>query len=240
MIVASIGTIEPANVAGVGRDLQVIAEHRLRAVCAVASISAQDETGVRALFALPDRMVAAQLDALPQANAYRVGALGSAQNIDTVTRFLGRQPGAWIVVDPVMEATRGGSLYDGAAAAVIALRELITGAPVIVTPNLQEAASLTGMPVHDVTTMEAAGRDLVARGARAALVKGGHLEGEPIDVLIAGSGVHRFGAGRIAGEMRGRGCTLAAALACELARGSDLQTAVARAREYVRQQIAAS
>lgn len=239
-LVASIGTTHPWNIAGVGLDARVASEYGLPHVMAVAAVSAQDETGVHGVHAIPPQALQAQLDCLPdEVAAFRIGALVSTQSVRVVAAYLreraGRVP---VVVDPVMAATLGGELRADDSLAE-ALRDELLSLPVIVTPNAGEAAHLLGMNVCGESDLRAAGERFVERGACAALVKGGHLEGEPVDVLVTGENSIVLRGERLPGSMRGTGCTLAAALACELARGTDLATAAKAARAYVRAKIAA-
>lgn len=238
-VIASIGTTHPWNVAGVGADALVAAEYELRHVCAVAAVSAQDAGGVRAIGAIAADLLQAQLDALPdEVRVYRVGALATGENVRVVAEFL-RERSRPAVVDPVLSATLGGSLQidDDLAGA---LREVLLRLPVIVTPNLAECGSLLDLKAENVNEMILIAEQFVQRGASAALVKGGHLQGDPVDVLVSADGAQRFEGTRLPGSMRGSGCVLAAALACEIALGADLATAVAGARSFVREKIAAS
>lgn len=238
-LVVSIGTTHPLNVAGLGRDARVAAEYEVVHAMAVAAVSAQDEHGVRALFPIPDAVLRAQLGAidLARAGAVRVGALGNAENAAVAAAFLENESSP-VIFDTVMGSSAGGSLYAGNA--LQAVRLFLERVRPIVTPNVDEAQRLTGIAIASVDDAISAGEHLVSAGARAALVKGGHLPGDPIDVLVTASGVETFDGTRLAQKMRGTGCTLAMALACELALGRDLVTAVKGARAYVRANIARS
>lgn len=238
-MVVSIGTTHPLSLAGVGRDARVAHEYGVAHATAIAAISAQNERGVFDLFVLPPDVLRAQLDAIDitRAGAIRVGALGSIRNADVAAAAL-LHATAPIVFDPVMSASAGGSLYEGDA--LRAVRTFLSRVPVILTPNLDEAQTLTGMQIGSVDDMAAVGKEFVERGARAALVKGGHLSGDPVDVLVSTDGVETFADTRLAQRMRGTGCTLAMALACELALGRDLVAAVKGARACVRANIARS
>jgi hydroxymethylpyrimidine/phosphomethylpyrimidine kinase len=235
--VLSIGTTHPWNIAGIGLDVCVGAELGLRVLSVVAAVSAQDAAGVHALHAIPDADVDAQLAAIPwdRVGAIRIGALGSPGAVRTVAAAL-RDVARPVVVDPVIGATRGGRLADDATIDALA-GTLLTSPHAIVTPNLHEAAALLGRPVDRASMVEAA-EALRARGARAVLLKGGHLDGAPLDILSTADGVERFEGERIAGEMRGTGCVLAMALACALARGASLRDGVTSARGFVREKIA--
>lgn len=237
----SIGTSHPWNIAGVGLDARVAAHYDLPHAAAIAAISAQDAGGVRALEPVSSSMLQAQLDALPgPAGAYRVGALPEVQSVRTVARHLRSAAGAVpIVVDPVLRASLGGALHRDADLPDALIAEF-SACGAIFTPNLEEAAQLCGLEVRDAAAMERAGRMLIERGALAALITGGHLHGDPVDVLVTRSGVERLGGPRLPGSMRGAGCTLAAALTCRLALGADLRDAAAAAHAFVRERIAAA
>jgi hydroxymethylpyrimidine/phosphomethylpyrimidine kinase len=239
MIVLSIGTSHPWNVAGVGRDLVVGIRLGARVFTAVAAVSAQDAGGVRALHAIPVDVLRTQLETLPwdAAGAVRVGALATLENVRAVGAALGARPALPAVVDPVLSATRSGELTESRARRALT-EELATLPNVVLTPNLQEASAMLGVhPIRREAIGDAAAA-LQRRGAQAVLLKGGHLAGDPVDALATAAGVEIFTEPRIAGEMRGTGCTLAMALACELAGGTPLPHAVAAARAFVRAEIA--
>ena len=238
-IVISIGTTHPWNVAGTGRDLIVGLDRGVRVFTAVAAVSAQDAGGVTALHAVPVEVLRAELAALPwdSAGAIRIGALPTLANVHAVSALLRARPTIPAVVDPVFAASRGGELADPAARYAVR-DELATLPNVVLTPNLDEAADLLGsLPIERGSVGEAAAA-LQRRGANAVLLKGGHFDGDPVDALATASGVELFTEPRIAGSMHGTGCTLAMALAAELANGTPLRHAVQAARAYVRAEIA--
>lgn len=235
--VLTIGTTHPWNIAGVGLDLRVAAELRVRALTAIAAVSAQDARGLHALAPLPPRDLQAQLDAIPweTVGAVRVGALGSPQSVNVVADAL-RSREVAVVVDPVIETSAGGRLADDETVAAIAAR-FLTMPAAIVTPNVREAAVFLGEPVDRASAVRAAER-LRERGARAVLLKGGHLDGDPVDVLATAGETTLLESPRIEGGMRGTGCVLAMSLACALADGAALHEAVAFARRFVQTKIA--
>lgn len=239
MIVISIGTTHPWNVAGVGRDLVVGTELGARVFTAVAAVSAQDGSGVVAFRAVPADVFEAQLAALPwdAAAAVRVGALPASAAVRAVAGALAARPWLPAVVDPVFGASRGGELGDSSARSAVRY-ELATLPSVILTPNIPEAELMLGLPAIDRPGIGEAAAALRSRGAAAVLVKGGHLDGDPADALATADGVEMFSEPRIAGSMHGTGCTLAMALACELAAGKPIAQAVRAARAYVRAQLA--
>ncbi|HEY5257971.1 MAG TPA: bifunctional hydroxymethylpyrimidine kinase/phosphomethylpyrimidine kinase [Candidatus Baltobacteraceae bacterium] len=236
--VASIGTTHPWNVAGVGLDIVVGQTFGVEVMTAVAGVSAQDEGGMRALHAIPAAILRAQLETFPVdgLGALRIGALASAQNVGVVAAFVRAHPQIPAVVDPVVGASRGGRLADEPT--IAALRdELATLPSVILTPNLAEAALLLGIATIARDDLVARAAALRARGCRAVLLKGGHLEGDPVDVLATADAVELMTGKRVAGTMPGTGCALAMALACELARGLPLREAVESARAFVKGQL---
>lgn len=237
MTVLSIGTTHPWNVAGTGLDLRIGTELGVRVLSVIAAVSAQDARGVHALAPIAADMIRAQLDAIrwDLVDAVRVGALGSAAAVHEIARALAAAD-LPAVIDPVFTATGGGALADDATRVAIG-EELLPLRLAIVTPNLEEASALLGREIGRAQLIDAA-LELRSRGARAVLLKGGHLAGEPSDVLADADGVEMFAGGRIPGDMRGTGCTLAMALACALARGDGLREAVRFARSFVRERIA--
>lgn len=241
--VLSIGTTHPLNVAGIGRDLIVGSEYGCNVVSAVAAITAQDDRALQMLHVLPANVLEAQLGALDHVLAYamRVGALGSTENVGVVAMHLIARHPVWAVVDPVLQTSTGGALIDERGFAM--LGNTIGRIPnVILTPNLVEAAVLLGRDSIVRSEMEAAARELRARGCAAVLIKGGHLaDGDSlVDVLATEDGVECFEGARIAGSMQGTGCTLAMAIACELARGRDIRDAVIGGRAYLREKMTAN
>ncbi len=203
----------------------------------VAGVSAQDDRGVRAMHAIPATLVTAQLAALQGAPvaAYRIGALLDAATVRAVARHL-RRASVPVVYDPVFAPSGGGTFADENV--VRAVRERLLPVVTLVTPNLSEAATLLGVPgAADAAGMAAAAQALLAFGSRAALVKGGHLQGAALDVLAEGTRTQTFSGSRLPGSMRGTGCLLAAALAAAFARGLTLEQAILEARAFVRRKF---
>jgi len=232
--VLSIGTTHPWNVAGVGRDVQIVTEYGLRSAMVIVAVSAQNERDLLALHLVPPDIVRLQLQALARVEiaAVRVGALAGEQNVANVAHFIRACGGAPVVVDPVLEPSSSGRFADERAVRAIVADVLTT--PVILTPNIPEAERCLERTITSVEQMVDAAHALRSRGPVAVLLKGGHLGGTPVcDVLATAGGTHIFRAERIAHGMRGAGCTLAAALACELARGAPLEPAVESARAFL-------
>jgi len=234
----SIGATHPWNVAGVGVDARIAYEYGLHHAVALVGVTAQDEQGLHAAFALPTTVVRAQLQSLPPHRAaVHVGVLFDRDNLVEVARFLQAQT-VPLVVDPVFADTFGSDFSDGAT--VETFRTHMLPLRSVLTPNLPEAKRLLERDISSVDAMVDAARALQARGPHAVLLKGGHLEGDPVDVLATNESVELFTDLRLPSDMRGTGCVLAAALACELARERSLVEAVVAARAYVRRQLSAA
>ncbi len=232
-VVCSIGITDPWNAAGLGLDVAAIADCGARAVSVVVGVSAQDRHGIAVVHAVPPAIVAAQFAALREARvvAYRIGALCDAAAVAVIANEVARS-GVPVVYDPVFAASAGGTFADAATrtAAVAALLPHVT----LLTPNLAEAAELTASDVRDPREMTLAAETLRARGASSVLVKGGHLEGAVVDVLVDAEGTVAYEAPRLAGTLRGTGCLVACAAAVALGRGESLRDAVTFARAFVR------
>ena len=239
-VVCSIGSTHPWNAAGTGLDIAVLREHGVRPVSVIAGVTAQGPHGMTAQLPLPASLIWAQVDALEEAHidAFRVGALLEAGAVAGVAQILARHPRIPAIVDPVFVSSDGGIFADGSAIEVY--RDRLLPVSTLLTPNLEEAAVLSGLAVHDADSMIAAAEALGSRGARAVLVKGGHLAGAPVDVLWHEGTVTVYRDERIAGDMRGTGCVLAAAIAANIAKGNALAESVARARIYLRGKLAAA
>ncbi|MGH8805350.1 MAG: bifunctional hydroxymethylpyrimidine kinase/phosphomethylpyrimidine kinase, partial [Polaromonas sp.] len=168
-------------------------------------------------------------------DAVKIGMLHAPDIVQTVAEAIDRHALQNVVLDPVMVATSGAMLIDNPAIAVL-VRELF-GRATVVTPNLDEASLLVGRPLDSERAMEAAAQELLAMGAPAVLLKGGHLAGEVVrDLLVTQNGeLHWMRAPRIhSANTHGTGCTLSSAIAAHLALGAPLLEAVQAARAYVR------
>ena len=229
--------------AGIQADLKTFHQFGVFGTSVIAAVTAQNTKGVAAWEPVSDALIARQLDALAQdlpPDGIKTGMLGSRAAIETVAAALQRMPTKPYVLDPVLVATSGHALADETAAAAIV--EHLVPLATLVTPNLDEAARLTGLEVATAEQMERAGRALLKRGTAAALIKGGHLEGDAvIDVLVRPEGVRRFLHPRIATtSTHGTGCTLSAAITAGLALGRNLERSVEDGIDFVQRAIAAA
>ena len=232
-VVATVGTTHPLAFAGLTFAMLALAADGVRPVCVIAGVTAQDADRVRASVAVDAGTIQAQFDALRAAGvrAFHVGALVSADSVRAVAAGLASYPNVPVVVDPVLAASGGDVLAGDAVQA--ALRDTLFARASLITPNLDEASALLGRTIAGVNAMHDAATALLAFGASAVLVKGGHLTGDAIDVLADAGGTREFRAPRVDGVLRGTGDLLAVTIAAALARGASLGESIERARARV-------
>jgi hydroxymethylpyrimidine/phosphomethylpyrimidine kinase len=234
-IVLTIAGFDPSCGAGTAADLKTLSANNCYGVAAITALTVQSTQGVKAVHVTPAPTLRAQLDTLAedlQIAAVKIGMLGSRANAVAVAEFLDRTNLPNVVLDPVVQPTSGGpDLLDAAGVKYLA-DELMKRASVI-TPNVPEAVLLSGIEIKDLADMEAAARKLVERGARAVVVKGGHMD-KAVDILFDGSEAMTLGGDHVRTEhTHGSGCTFASAIAAQLAMGRGLREAVMLAKAYV-------
>jgi hydroxymethylpyrimidine/phosphomethylpyrimidine kinase len=240
-IALTIAGSDSGGGAGIQADLKTFQQFGVFGTSVIVALTAQNTLGVRAVETVPDSMIGAQLTALAEdlpPAALKTGMLAEAAVVRRVARAIRENGWAPLVVDPVMVSTSGTRLLTTEAEEVI--RDDLLPLAALVTPNVDEAAILTGRVVHDVATMERAATTLLRFGTGAVLVKGGHLSsGEVTDILATSGGIRRFIHSRIAtSSTHGTGCTLSAAITAGLALGRPLEDAVEVALEFVHRAIA--
>jgi len=228
--------------AGIQADLKTFHAFGVFGTSAITAITAQNTMGVGAVHPVPLDMVRAQIDLVVpdlRPTAVKTGMLANAELVRVVAGAITEYGLTSFVMDPVMVATSGDRLLDEDAEGSL-VKDLLPLAAVV-TPNLHEAAILTGSQVENLDDMRAAARALVELGAGAALLKGGHLEGEAVDLLWDGREEHIWRKRRIdTPHTHGTGCTLSAAIAAGLAKGRGLHDAVDRAVDFVGRAIASA
>jgi len=227
--------------AGIQADIKTADAFGVYAMTAVTAVTAQNTRTVTAIHPVPPKIVARQIEACLTdigADAIKIGMLGSAAIVKAVAAAIaGAAKKIPVVLDPVMASTSGSTLLGDAAIAALK-RELLPLAT-LVTPNIPETRALVGMRGTSSKEAEAAGRRVMALGAKAALIKGGHATRATIDdVLVWARGTEILAFPRLrTRHTHGTGCTYATAIACGLAQGLSLPLAVGRAREYVQAAI---
>ena len=242
-IALTIAGSDAGGGAGIQADLKTFHQFGVFGTSVVTAVTAQNTVGVRAWEAVAVQLVTSQLDAvaddLPPV-AVKSGMLGSAAIVGAVADGITRRALPNYVLDPVMVATSGDRLLDADAERLIAQR--LVPLATLVTPNLDEAEVLTADTVRTPDEMERAGRALVRLGAKAVLVKGGHLTGDEIvDVLVTDGIARRFTRPRLeTTSTHGTGCTLSAAVTAGLALNRPLERAVRDALDFVQRAMAAA
>jgi hydroxymethylpyrimidine/phosphomethylpyrimidine kinase len=244
-VALSIAGSDSGGGAGIQADLQTMAAQGVYGTTAITAVTAQNTRGVEGSHVLPVDVVEAQYEAVVSdfdVAAIKTGMLATAPIVEAVAEWIGEprresDGGIPTVIDPVMVATSGDRLLEPEAEA--AYEDLIAEAT-LVTPNADEAEVLTHEDVTDVETAAAAGEALRELGVDAALIKGGHVSGDPVrDVLVTADGTHVFEHERVDTEAtHGSGCALSSAIAARLARGEPLPAAVEEATDFLERAVA--
>jgi hydroxymethylpyrimidine/phosphomethylpyrimidine kinase len=237
-VVLTIAGFDPGSGAGVTADIKTVAAHGCYGVACITALTVQSTMGVRRVESVDAGLVSetlAELAADLEIAAVHVGMLGSGKVARAVADFLAAQKIPNVVLDPILKSSSGAGLVD--AAGVRVLTEELLPLAAVVTPNIDEASALTGLPVTDPEQMRAAARRLHEMGAAGVVVTGGHLE-KAIDLLsfTTKRGVEQelFKSVRLkSNSTHGTGCAFATALACHLAMGRGLPEAVLLAKAYV-------
>jgi hydroxymethylpyrimidine/phosphomethylpyrimidine kinase len=221
--------------AGIQADLKTMLAHGVHGMSVLAAVTAQNSLGVQGYWELPVEAVRAQLASVLGdigVDAVKTGMLASTPLVEAVAEALAGV-GVPVVVDPVGVSKHGDALLDPDA--VAAVREKLLPVATLVTPNLYEVSQLTGVKVRSAADLRAAAEAVLALGPAAVLVKGGHLDGDAVDLLLTAAGEERtYRAPRLDNRhTHGTGCTLASAVASRLALGDALPDAVAAAKAYV-------
>ena len=242
-VALTIAGSDSSGGAGIEADLKTFSALGVFGACVITALTAQNTKGVLAIHDVPADFIAAQINAVftdLDVGAVKIGMLVNASAIDVVAAALDRDRPRNVVLDPVMIASSGERLLREDA--VGTLRGLIRRARVI-TPNLPEAATLLDAPLaRDEAEMRGQAEKLLARGAGAVLIKGGHGAGaESVDLLVEADACLRLAGPRVATKnTHGTGCTLASALAAGLAKGLSLDEAARQAKTYVNAALAAA
>jgi len=235
-VVLSIAGFDPSSGAGITADLKTIAAHRLFGISCITALTVQSTQGVSQVQPVSAYLVRSTLKVLLddfQPAAVKIGMLGSADVVEAVAGMLEEHRLLNVVLDPILKASSGAALLE--AEGIHLLIQRLLPLVDVVTPNLEEAQQLTGLPVSTVPQIRAAAQQLHNFGTKAVVVTGGHLE-KPIDILSPGSGkqIVEYAGERVStNSTHGTGCAFATALACSLAIGNTLEDSVRKAKAYV-------
>ena len=236
-VALTIAGSDSSGGAGIQADLKTFAAFGVYGASVITALTAQNTRAVSGVHVVPPDFVTAQLNAVfddLDIAAVKIGMVAQLATIEAISAVLSRKSPKHVVLDPVMVATSGNRLLS--TDAVSALRERLIPLASLITPNLPEAAALLGDPVAtDETAVASQGKRLLAMGARAVLIKGGHGQGsESIDTLFSGSGMIALLAPRIpTANTHGTGCSLSSAIAAGLAKGETLEQAVRSAKTWI-------
>jgi hydroxymethylpyrimidine/phosphomethylpyrimidine kinase len=239
-----IAATDSSGGAGITRDVRVLADFAVDALCAVTAVTAQSDSRIAAVHHVTPEVIRAQIAAAFETRsvgAIKIGALGTRAAVEAVVHSIPESVAAPIVLDPVLVSSSGGVLLD--AGGREAMLKYLFPRATLVTPNVPEAAALLD---EDIATSEHVlieqANSLLALGPRAVLLKGGHMDGEEaIDLLVCGNQrLQRMASARLRATSRGTGCALASAIAAGLASGIPLFEACQRAKRYVVQMLGCS
>ncbi|MFZ0922026.1 MAG: bifunctional hydroxymethylpyrimidine kinase/phosphomethylpyrimidine kinase, partial [Candidatus Acidiferrales bacterium] len=233
-ILLTIAGFDPSCGAGVAADLKTFAAHNCYGVAAITALTVQSTQGVKSVHPTQAAVLREQLEALASdvsISAVKIGMLGNKANAVVVAEFLDKNHFAHVVLDPVITPSAGNAeLLE--ASGVKFLRDELMKRATVITPNMDEAALLSGVEVKDLAGMKAAAQKLAEMGAKAVIVTGGHLE-KPADVLYENGESNPFGGDHAKSEnTHGSGCTLSSAVAAQLALGLQLREALILAKAY--------
>jgi hydroxymethylpyrimidine/phosphomethylpyrimidine kinase len=243
-IVLTIAGSDPSGGAGVQADLQTFAHFNVTGLSAITAITAQNEDAVLAVHPTPADILTQQLSTAckgKKLDAIKIGMVATESNVKALVWFLHHTPADHVVIDPILHSSSGTPLLESKAYAIY--RQQLLPMATVITPNLFEAGVLAGMQVATLDTMKTAAEIIYHETNRfregtqrplSILIKGGHLEGDAVDVLFDGERYFSFPAKRIPGPSpRGTGCRFSSAIAACLALGDDLSTAIKKAKEYL-------
>ncbi|MGH9357680.1 MAG: bifunctional hydroxymethylpyrimidine kinase/phosphomethylpyrimidine kinase [Terriglobia bacterium] len=237
-VVLTVAGFDPSGGAGIAADLKTFGAHNCYGVAAITALTVQNTQGVNGVYPIESSRLRESIQALFEDGricAIKIGMLGDRKNAEVVKEMLTKHSKVPAVLDPVLRSAGGRELLDAAGSGV--LRDHLIGLTSIITPNLYEAAVLTGLQVGSVEEMKAAAQKLVSMGARAVVVTGGHLE-KATDIFFDGANFEIFVGERVKPDhTHGTGCTFSSAIASNLALGRQLRDAVVMAKVYVTEAI---
>jgi len=235
VVALTVAGSDPGGGAGIQADLQTFMALGVEGRSVITALTAQNSNGIAAIHSAPAAFVRRQIVEVmadTKIAAAKTGMLLSSETVRTVADTFLEEQVAQVVIDPVLSATTGEALLE--TQAVNVMIEVLFPLALIVTPNLHEAAALTGLEVESLADMEKAALRIGQWGPQFVLIKGGHLIGDPIDVLFDGSGFTHFGGRRIESRFgHGTGCKLTAAITAYLAQGDAVPSAVKKAKAFI-------
>ncbi len=245
-VVLAVGGSDPSGGAGVQADQTTLLDHKVPAIFAITAVTAQNDEEILSIHPTPADVLTQQLSTACKGKcvaAVKIGMVYTKANVQALSWFLKSLNSENVVIDPVLHSSSGAALLESDALAFF--RQRLLPLATVITPNLSEASILAGMQVATLETMRTAAevihREAMRHGATRKLsvaVKGGHLDGDALDVIFDGKDFHVLSAKRVPGRSpRGTGCRFASAMAANLALGLDALDAAAKAKEYMSRYI---
>lgn len=233
--VLTIAGSDSGGGAGIQADLKTFSAHGVYGMSVITAVTAQNTQEVKAVQDISPKLIGQQIEAVFEdlgVDAVKIGMVSQVESIKMIAKKLREYQPEFIVLDPVMVSKTGFTLLNPEAAATL-IKELLPLATII-TPNLYEAEIISDLKIESLTAMEKAAKMIYEMGPQAVLVKGGHLKGEPLDVLFTKANFTYYKSRRIVTRnTHGTGCTLSAAIAANLALGFKLEQAVEKAKAYI-------
>ena len=234
-IVLTIAGYDPSSGAGITADIKTIAAHGCYGVSCITAMTVQSTRGVRRVEPVPGKIIAETLEELAhdvKIAAVKIGMLGSAEAARAVAQFLRRYKPRLVVLDPIVKASSGAELISPQGLKI--LKQELLAAATVITPNIDEAAALTGAQISGAEDMALAADRLHEMGARAVVITGGHFA-SPVDLVSErkGRSILLRGTKVRTRSTHGTGCAFSAALACNLARGKTVESAAKAAKRFV-------
>ena len=235
-VVLSIAGYDPSSGAGVTADVKTIAAHGCYGVSCITALTVQSTRGVKRVDTVEGRVITETLEELAndlELAAVKIGMLGSVEAAKAVAAFLKRHRPRHVVLDPVIRSSSGSELISKEA--LLVLKDRLLGMVSVITPNIDEAAALTGMRINNIDEMSGAALRLRAMGARNVIVTGGHVD-PPTDVISSESSADVItlkGRMVVSRSTHGTGCAFSTTLACKLAQGQNLVAAARAAKQFV-------
>ncbi len=243
-VVLAIGGSDPSGGAGIQADIHTFMDNGVSGIFAITAVTAQNDEELLSIHPTPADVLTQQLATACKGRdvaAVKIGMIATKSNAQALAWFLRRLSPNHVVIDPVLHSSSGAALIEPDGYTF--LRQRLLPLASVITPNLSEASALAGMNVSGLEGMRTAAAIIhkeamkLGGGVRkemAVIVKGGHLDGDAVDVLFDGSEYHSFTANRIDGiSPRGTGCRFASAIAASLAKGANLLDAVRTAKDYL-------
>lgn len=237
----SIAATDSSCGAGLGADLKVFEDIGVYGLGVATCVTAQNSRGVKKIFKVAPRIVAAQIDALSedfQIAACKIGMVYSPQNVDQIAERINRRELPKIVLDPVLGAKDETVLLTPPA--LRRMKRVLLPKVALVTPNALEAEVICGIKVTDAESARDAAKAILDMGPQSVMIKGGHIQGEPVDLFYDGKQFIDYFGKRLPHNMHGTGCVYSAAIAARLALGESLPAAIIFAKEYISRAIANS